>query len=173
MILPDFEIEYLCKEYKMIDPFDPTLLNPCSYDLRLGTSIMVETKDNPAMQSELFDFCTKNNPYKLKPGQFILAEAEPVFNFPADIAGQFVLKSSRAREGIQHLFAGFCDPLWSGSKLTLELKNVRQHHSVDLYPGLKIGQMKFEMLSATPIRKYSEIGHYNNQPHVAPSWEAA
>jgi dCTP deaminase len=173
MILPDFEIEHLCREFNLIAPFDPELLNPASYDLRLGTGLMIESPDHPHMQVFSLEFYTKENPYMLAPGEFVLADAEPIFNMPEDIAGQFVLKSSRAREGLQHLLAGFCDPLWSGSKLTLELKNVRRFHSLPIYPGLKIGQMVFHLLSANPTRKYSEIGHYNNHKTVHASWEAA
>ena len=173
MILPDFEIQHLCEQYKMIDPFNPELLNPASYDLRLGTGLMTESKEHPHMQIEPFAMYSKESPYMLKPGQFVLADAEPIFNMPEDIAGQFVLKSSRAREGLQHLLAGFCDPLWSGSRLTLELKNIRQHHAVAIYPGLRIGQMVFHMLCGTPKLKYSEIGHYNNHQSVHQSWEVA
>jgi dCTP deaminase len=77
-----------------------------------------------------------------------------------------VLKSSRAREGLQHLFAGWCDPGWNGSRLTLELKNVRQLHWIGIYPGLKIGQMKFMKMDSTPLASYAETGRYNGDQTV-------
>jgi len=42
MILHDTEIQRLIQEERMIEPFEPELLNPASLDLRLGDNIMVE-----------------------------------------------------------------------------------------------------------------------------------
>jgi len=98
-----------------------------------------------------------------------LAETCELFNLPDDISAQFVLKSSRARSGYQHLFAGWCDPGFHNSKLTLELKNVRSHHAIPLYPGLKIGQMVFHQMSNVPLNSYAKTGHYNGHLTVMPS----
>ena len=126
-ILADFQIRALC-ESGMVTPFDPELLNPASLDLRLGSNILIESSEGPDLVPCCIANYTPANPYQVVPGQFLLAEAEPIFNLPNCIAAQFVLKSSRAREGLQHLLAGWCDPGWNGSRLTLELKNVRQLH---------------------------------------------
>jgi dCTP deaminase len=67
------------------------------------------------------------------------------------------------------MLAGFCDPGWHGSKLTLELKNARRFHDLPLYPGLKIGQMVFHKMYASPLRDYSETGRYNRDRSVAAS----
>jgi dCTP deaminase len=105
----------------------------------------------------------------LLPNEFCLAETIETFNLPRFIAAQFVLKSSRAREGYEHMLAGFCDPGWHGSKLTLELKNARRFHDLPLYPGLKIGQMVFRKMCTSPLRDYSETGRYNLDRSVAAS----
>lgn len=65
--------------------------------------------------------------------------------------------------------AGFCDPGWYGSRLTLELKNVRQLWSIGIYPGLKIGQMKFSRMDSEPKRSYAVTGRYNNDATVTTS----
>ena len=80
-----------------------------------------------------------------------------------------MLKSSRAREGYQHALAGWIDPGWVGSKLTLELKNNRRYRSLPLYPGMRIGQIVFHTMSQTPIKSYTEVGNYNNHARVMPS----
>jgi len=98
-----------------------------------------------------------------------LAETLELFNLPDDISCQFVLKSSRARSGLNHLLAGWCDPGWHGSKLTLELKNERLHHALPLWPGLKIGQMVFHQMSSVPLKSYAVTGNYNNHLTVMPS----
>jgi dCTP deaminase len=164
-ILADFQIRALC-ESGMVTPFDPELLNPASLDLRLGSNILIESSEGPDLVPCCIANYTSANPYQVVPGQFLLAEAEPIFNLPNCIAAQFVLKSSRAREGLQHLLAGWCDPGWNGSRLTLELKNVRQLHWVGIYPGLKIGQMKFMKMDSTPMASYAETGRYNGDQTV-------
>ncbi len=88
---------------------------------------------------------------------------------PEDVAGLFFLKSSRAREGYENLHAGYADPGWHGSALTLELKNARQLQPLPVYPGLKIGQMVFFRMSSKPALSYAAVGHYNNDKLVAAS----
>ena len=166
--LADFQIHLLC-EAGMVVPYDPSLLNPASLDLRLGNNIMIESVESNQLVPCSIKRYTQENPYQMVPGQFILAEAEPIFNIPDNIEGQFILKSSRAREGLQHLLAGFADPGWSGSRLTLELKNVRQLHWIGLWPGLKIGQMKFSRMDAVPLRSYAVTGRYNGDANVTAS----
>jgi len=173
MILHDREIQRLIEEEQMIEPFEPELLNPASLDLRLGGNIMVEVEHTSELQLQSIAHCTAENPYWLAPGEFVLAETHETFNMPNDVCGMFCLKSSRAREGYEHSHAGFADPLWSGSKLTLELVNARRLHSLPLYPGLKIGQMVFVITAGIPSISYAEVGHYNNQPRVMPSWEGS
>jgi dCTP deaminase len=168
MILADFQIRALC-ETGMVTPFDPALVNPASLDLRLGDNILIESAEGPGLVPYSLANHTPENPYRLVPGQFVLAETQETFKLPNTLAGQFVLKSSRAREGLQHLFAGYCDPGWHGSRLTLELKNVRQLHWVALWPGLRIGQMKFLTMDARPLASYAVTGRYNADTTVAAS----
>ena len=150
MILHDKEIQRLIEEERMIEPFEPELLNPASLDLRLGENIMVEVEHTPELQLQSIAHCSTENPYWLAPGEFVLAETRETFNMPNDVCGMFCLKSSRAREGYEHSHAGFADPEWCGSKLTLELVNARRLHSLPLYPGLKIGQMVFVITAGIP-----------------------
>ena len=173
MILPDYEIHDLCSKHAMVVPFDPELVNPASIDVLLGDRLMVEWEHSSSMQIMGISHCTKENPYWLAPGEFVLAETIEIFNMPENVAGQFVLKSSRAREGLSHALAGYLDPSWCGSRLTLELHNLRRYHSIALWPGLRIGQVVYHRMAGTPERSYAEIGHYNHQPQVMPSWEAA
>lgn len=159
-VLVDFQIRNLC-EAGLVTPFNPDLVNPASLDVRLGEMILIESA-----QAGWAPFCIAGHsdvdPWLLRPGQFILAETMETFAMPACIAGQFLLKSSRAREGLQHLLAGWLDPGWHNSRLTMELKNVRQLHSIALWPEMRIGQIKFLRTDAQPLRSYAETGRYNN-----------
>jgi dCTP deaminase len=172
MILHDREIKRFCEEERMIVPFDLDQLNPASYDLLLGNEIMIESATTDELIRVDISDCDENNPYLLKPGQWILAETWETFNMPDDVAGFLFLKSSRAREGLEHSHAGFADPQWNGSKLTLELTNARRLRPLKLWPGKKIGQMVFMLMAGIPDISYAAVGHYNNHKQVMPSWES-
>lgn len=169
MILNDLEIERLCKEQAMVLPFSPDQLNPASYDVRLGDQIMIESVASSAFVRTPINGFTKENPWLLRPGQFCLASTEELLNMPEDVAGQFALKSSRGREGYSHALSAFIDPGFHGSRLTLELHNIRQVHPIPLYPGMLIGQIVFHRMLGSPLVSYRQKGHYNMNETVMPS----
>jgi dCTP deaminase len=168
-VLSDWEIQARCGKGQMVSPFNPELLNPASLDVLLGDNLMVENVVTTDLMRLDISQHSEHDPFMLQPGEFCLAETVEVFNLPEDISCQFVLKSSRARSGLNHLLAGWCDPGWHGSKLTLELKNERLHHALPLYPGMKIGQMVFHQMSSAPLKSYAITGNYNNHLTVMPS----
>ena len=164
MILSDWQITARCNG-GMVTPFDPELVNPASLDVRLGDTLLIESAEGLELVPYPLAGHTEQNPYPLRPGQFVLACTVETFNLPDDIAAQFMLKSSRAREGIEHLMAGYADPGFNGV-MTLELHNSRQLHPVALWPGMKIGQMVFHQMAATPQRSYAVTGRYNGDSTV-------
>ena len=165
MILSDWQITARCNG-GMVSPFDPALVNPASLDVRLGDTLLIESAvDDVMVRFPLGDYFTQEDPYLLRPGQFVLAHTIETFNLPDDIAAQFMLKSSRAREGIEHLMAGYADPGFHGV-MTLELVNSRQLHPVALWPGMKIGQMVFHQMAGIPQRSYAVTGRYNGDATV-------
>jgi dCTP deaminase len=168
-VLCDWQIRSLCEGGGLIVPFDEELLNPASIDVLLGDNLMIESPVDMTMQLHNLQGYTAQDPYWLRPGEFVLAETRETFDIPEHISGQFALKSSRAREGYSHMLAGWIDPGWHGSKLTLELQNARKMHSLPLYPGLKIGQIIFFEMSEKPLKSYAEVGHYNNDTKVSAS----
>ena len=145
----------------MVSPFNPELLNPASLDVTLGSRIMCEVPDSPQLQVVDLHGFTEEVPYLIQPGEWFLAETREIFNLPDHVGAQFALKSSRAREGWTRALAGWCDPGWFGSRLTMELRNNRRLHALPVWPGLKIGQMKFMLISGVPERSYAEVGRYN------------
>lgn len=168
-VLCDWEIRSLCEGQQMVERYHPGLVNPASLDLRLGDRLQVEQRWSRQMRTIDISNHTARRPYWLKPGHFVLGETREVFNLPDNIATQFVLKSSRAREGLEHLLAGYCDPGWNGSVLTLELHNSRRLHAVPLWPGLAIGQMVFHRMSSRPLESYAKTGRYNGDREVTGS----
>lgn len=168
MILCDSQIHALC-EGGMVTPFDPALVNPASLDVRLGDTLLIESVESSALVPYPLEIHSEDAPYWLVPGQFVLAQTVEVFHLPDEVAAQFMLKSSRAREGLEHLMAGYCDPGWSGSVLTMELHCSRQLHGVPLWPGMRIGQMVFHQMMSKPARSYRETGRYCNDATVMAS----
>jgi dCTP deaminase len=166
--LADWQIIAECNR-GMVVPFDRDLVNPASLDIRLGCRIQVEQPFTRKLRTVDISHTCAKRPYHLWPLQWLLAESFETFNLPDMIAAQFKLKSSRAREGADHALAGFCDPGWFGSKLTLELRNNRLLHRVPIWYGMKIGQMKFEFMDARPVRSYAVTGRYNNDTTVQES----
>jgi len=170
-VLCDWEIRELCEQRQMVWPFRAELLNPASIDVLLGDQLMVETPESRQMERLNISERTELDPYWLGPGQFVLAQTQETFRLPDNVSAMFALKSSRGREGFDHAQAGWCDPGWSGSVLTLELINARKYWPLALYPGLKIGQMVFSKMSATPALSYEVTGRYNNDAKVMGSWD--
>jgi len=167
VILPDIEILSLTR-LGLVTPFDPELLNPASLDVRLGDNLLVEREESPSLEPYSIARYTKENPFMLYPHEFVLAETFEEFQLPDCIAGQLALKSSRAREGIEHLLAGYIDPGYVG-RLTLELQNARRFHPVYLWPGMRIAQIVFHKLSMLPAKDYSVTGRYQGDKTVQAS----
>ncbi len=151
-------------------------ISGASIDITLGSEILIEKTSSTgavdlANKGSLdFTKLDMTNGYRLYPGQFILASSQETFNLPNHIAAEYKLKSSLARSGLQHLLAGWCDPGWTNSKLTLELKNVTEHHVLVIKPRMKIGQMVFWKCEPVPdFHSYANKGQYNNQNTVTKS----
>ena len=153
----------------MIENLNHEQINGASIDVTLGRYIWVEEtsgylvrlKEKQAPRMRKHDLVEE--PYSLRPGEFILAQTREVFGLPSDIAAEFKLKSSTARAGLDNALATWCDPTWNGSVLTLELKNNTQAHPLLLEIGMKIGQMIFFRGKAVPPEQsYATKGQYNN-----------
>jgi dCTP deaminase len=160
-------------------------INPASVEVTLGNRFYVEDNEPwvikaNTLATELFTDLGKKQNIKLKlivledddalvfrPGMFVLAETKEVFNLPDNLVAEYVLKSSQARNGWQHLLAGYCDPGWHNSILTMEFVNESQNGYLLLRPGMKCGQMKFYEVEEVPEDKsYRVVGQYNNQTEV-------
>lgn len=162
--LVDHQIRTLCREMGLVEPFDPDLVQPASIDVRLGNVIKREGRvcgPVDGRQEWITEYIKDGDSFELFPGAFILAHTKEYVRIPNNIEANFQLKSSRGREGINHLLAGYIDPGFCG-QITLELQNVRQRHSVLLRPGMLIGQLRFGKLDDVPLRPYSVTGRYMN-----------
>ena len=169
--LVDFQIRVLCRESGLVEPFLPEMINPASIDVTLGNKILSEglicgpeALRTRWVEHELAD----DEEYILTPGAFILAHTREFVRIPVNLEANFQLKSSRGREGLDHLLAGYIDPGFHG-QITLELTNVNQRHNLTLKPGMRIGQLRFGRLKEVPLRSYAKTGRYMNDEGAIPS----
>lgn len=164
-------------EAGVIENCAPELINACSIDVTLGREILIERpslegrklslRDHDALATTRIQMEPEYG-YTLRPGEFVLACSEQIFRIPNNIACEYKLKSSMARIGLNHALAGWCDPGWNGSVLTLELMNVTRHHSIVIRPGDRIGQMIFfNVRPVPPSASYEGKGRYNGDKSVS------
>lgn len=149
-------------------------INGTSIDITLAPRILVEVggkvcslKNREPLNMVTVEMDPERG-YILQPNEFILASSQQIFNLPMDISAEYKLKSSMARVGLEHMNAGWCDPGWHGSALTLELKNESRYHSIHLRPGDRIGQVVFYLCDPVPEdRSYAVRGRYNKDVQVS------
>lgn len=135
----------------LLDPFDPTLVNPASIDIRVGATAVRHHPTKP--HTIRLGAFTVDNPWPMRPGDFLLVATMERISVPIEFAVDLRLKSSRAREGYDHSLAFWFDPGWNGIG-TMEIKNVGDH-TIPLYPGLRIAQIIVHALDTPCERPYS------------------
>lgn len=166
MLLSDTDIRaHITTGSLGITPYDDTLVQPASIDVRLGRSFRVFENhrmaciDPSADQGDLTRLVTPDgdDPFVLHPGEFVLATTLEEVSLPDDLAARLEGKSSLGRLGlVTHSTAGFIDPGFTGH-VTLELSNVAPL-PIKLWPGMKIGQLCFFQLSAPAEFPYGSAG---------------
>jgi len=161
----DHQIRHLCRTAGLVEPFNPNLINPASYDVTLGATLL---REGGAGEDRWVECDIENGIYSLAPGEFVLAHTQELIRVPNDLECVFNLKSSRGREGYEHLMAGYIDPGFTG-RVTLELVNVNRYHRLPLEHGMRIGQLRFSRLDATPMRSYAVTGRYHGDESVQES----
>ena len=167
----------------VIDPYDESMVQPSSVDVRLDTMFRVfrnhtrshiDVKENLEDLTELVE-ASPDNPFIMHPGEFVLGSTAERIAIPSDMVGRIEGKSSLGRLGLLiHTTAGFVDAGWDGM-LTLEFSNVASL-PITLYPGMKIGQISFIQMTTEADNPYGAgvLGSkYQGQKGPRPSryWE--
>lgn len=159
----DHQIRQLSRDLGLVEPFNPDLVNPASYDVTLAPRILVE---NDAGGFTEFDIEAQT--FWMPPGAFVLASTAEWVRVPNNIESVFQLKSSRGREGYGHQLAAYIDPGFQGN-VTLELHNSRRFKELPLRAGMRIGQLRFMKVDAIPMRGYALTGRYQGDRGVQES----
>lgn len=152
-------------------------INGSSIDITLGSLILVEGPSN----GKEVDLRRRVNPnwvplemgedgYLISPGELVLGSSQEWFDMPPTLSSTLSMKSSPCRMGLNHLLAGWIDPGFTGSVLTLELQNSLRYHGIRIRPGDRIAQVSF--LSHLPVPQealYTQVGRYNWDTKVTPA----
>lgn len=167
MILSGLKIKEELKNKKIfIEPYNDTLMNPNSYNYRLGDELL-------EIQDEIIDSKKKTKykkiklpeeGYVLKPHKLYLGSTLEKLG-SSEYVTQLIGRSSIGRLG---LFLQVTAPLGHvgcNHHWTLELKAVQP---LRIYPRMKIGQVTFWKIEGDKSKTY-EKGKYNNytKPHVS------
>jgi len=179
MVLSDRTIARLLAEGRIeIDPYEDSLLQPSSVDVRVDRFFRVfhnnrypyiDVREEQEDLTELVE--VSERPFILHPGEFVLGSTLERIRLADDLVARLDGKSSLGRLGLLiHSTAGFIDPGWNGH-VTLELSNVA-NLPVTIYPGMKIGQISFVQLTEAAATPYGtgDIGSkYQDQRGPTPS----
>lgn len=184
MILSDRSIrEALADGRIVIDPFDETMVQPSSVDVRLDryfrvflnhTMPVIDVKRDLEELTRLVDI-DDDRAFILHPSEFVLGSTFERIGVPDDMVARIEGKSSLGRLGLLiHSTAGFIDAGFDGH-ITLELSNVA-NLPITLYPGMKIGQISFLRMTTpadVPYGSNSLKSKYQGQRGPTPSryWE--
>src|SRR3954463_974834 len=180
MVLSDRTIARLLEEERIvIDPYDESLLQPSSVDVRVDRFFRVfhnaryafidvkEPQEELTEQVEIDD----DRPFILHPGEFVLGSTLERISLADDLVARLDGKSSLGRLGLLiHSTAGVIDPGWDGH-VTLELSNVA-NLPITIYYGMKIGQISFMQMTepaAVPYGSSSLGSKYQGQRGPTPS----
>ena len=156
----------------MLEPFDPKMLQPATYDIKLGNTFIINDAHStkaidPAMgiypntqTIEIVD----GDEFVLHPGVSILGYSKEHFGsdiYLIEVNG----KSSLARIGlIVHNSASIVNP-GHYLNIALELCNLNNVPIV-LRPGMEIAQLTFSTLSSHTKRSYKQTGRYHRNNFV-------
>jgi dCTP deaminase len=149
-----------------LDPYEPGMIQPSSIDVRLDRffrlfdnhkyPVIDPSQDQPDL-TRLVE-TEDDEPFVLHPGEFVLGSTYESVALPDDVAARLEGKSSLGRLGLlTHSTAGFIDPGFTGH-VTLELSNVATL-PIQLWPGMKIGQLCFFRLSSPAENPYGSSVH--------------
>ena len=163
----------------VIEPFDESLIQPSSVDVRVDRRFRVfnnarypfiDVRTPMEGLTELVEV-DGEEPFILHPGEFVLGQTLERLTLPDDLVARLEGKSSLGRLGLLiHSTAGFVDSGFSGN-LTLELSNVA-NLPITIYHGMPIGQISFMRMDGPVESPYGSDrtgSKYQGQAEPTPS----
>ena len=136
----------------VINPFDESLVEPASYDLRLGSPVLASPlgPDEPGKRVEL---SPQEPDYSIQTGQMVAVLSLERLEFPLDVCSAgFGIRSGFAGQGINAFGGVQLDPGWRGH-VTINLQNVGPE-PVKITFGKPLFTVAFSRLETPASRAY-------------------
>jgi len=179
MILSDRDIKKALASgrVKIETPRKEMHIHASSMDLHLGNSFklyehsrfaVIDPRRPETFQGNMRMITVgEGDSYMVQPGEFVLGVTEESITVPDDLVVRVEGRSSLGRLGIiVHSTAGFVDPGFSGT-ITLEISNLNRM-PIALYPGMRICQIAFEMMTSPAETPYNMKPFSKYQGQVLP-----
>jgi dCTP deaminase len=157
--LPGSRIRALVEARKLvIDPFDEKLVQPATYDLRLGPKILASPL-SPEIRGMVVQLSEQSPSYNIQSGQMVGVISAEWLELPLDICGTFGIRSEFARRGL-NAFGGLqLDPGFKG-RLILNLLDIGPE-PITITVGIPLFSVEFQRLEEPAEAPYS--GAYQGQ----------
>lgn len=165
MILSGLEIARRLNKDIFIEPYDPSQLNPNSYNLRLHNELLVYSSFPLDMKKlpETEKMIIPEEGLLLEPGKLYLGRTLE-YTRTEGVVPMLEGRSSIGRLGLYiHVTAGFGDVGFAGY-WTLEMHCI---HPIRIYPGVQICQIFYHEIEGEYINYKS--GKYQNNEGIQPS----
>ncbi|HEX8191681.1 MAG TPA: dCTP deaminase [Allosphingosinicella sp.] len=143
------DIKGLIDERNLVAPADPGCIGPASYELRIGSALMLGDRESKPIAI--------GQEFVMRPFSHLLIGTLEQVNMPDDLAADLSLKSKFGRSGFFPWYQGFVDPGYQGH-LTLSVVNMSSH-PVLLKGGMGMCHIIFRKLSGSTSKAYD--GEYN------------
>ncbi|MDH6710762.1 dCTP deaminase [Kitasatospora sp. MAA19] len=157
-----------------IDPFDPALLNPDSYNYRIGPVLRVHRthRIDAHAEHELDEFTIPAGGCVLEPGRIYLGTTVERFG-SAHFVPSLIGRSSVGRLGVFMEYSAYMGNLGACHAWTLEIEVVQRTR---IYPGDRMGQITWTVKSGE-VPEYTgrfgrideatlpSSGHFLTTPH--------
>ena len=158
----------------VIDPLIETSIRPGALGLHLGHRLL---KPLPGKVVDVLNkitpdydelYISDNAPYRLEPGEFLLAETLEKVSVATNLGFFIEGRSTLARVGLTVVqTAMMVYPGHRERAVTLELAN-HGPHPILLYAGMKIARAAIFELKTPTSNSYDDVGKYREQVTVGP-----
>ena len=150
-------------EELVLNPFDPQLVQPASYDLRLGHKLLASPLSQDILGS-IVELNGKSPSYNVQSGQMVAAISAEHLELPLGICGRVGIRSEFARTGMNAFGGPQIDPGYEG-KVTLSLINVGPE-PITLTLGVSFFTIEFQRLDEPATAGYD--GDYQGMDDFPP-----
>ncbi|WP_328689991.1 deoxycytidine deaminase [Streptomyces phaeochromogenes] len=150
-----------------IDPFSPELLNPNSYNYRLGRTLKQVTSDpaDPTQPAQTAAIELPDDGYVLRPGVVYLGATVETLG-SAEFVTSLIGRSSVGRLGMFLQISADLGQLGPAHRWTLEIKVVQP---LKVYPQMRIGQVSFWTPAGARLPYTGHYAHISEPTPCSPS----